>query len=386
MASAGKEKHARYFSNGIIETTLVAGETIPVYDHDGKKLGVVAGQLPVSVICSSVYAPKYHVQWNDFEGFVSERYIRKPLQTKGASENLSLKSTALLQGSPIKQFQGTSVHWFETLDEYQSCILDNIPSLTVEGSIKETLHDIFTQPNERFAWDSTIAKSSQNELGKYIGEILVPFHWCNSISSVAYPIASNNPSVDVYVLKDQKTYGISHKFGAGARASLFNLIYTEYFDDCVFQKLSKYFLENENKIEAIYRLGFETVAKMDMSDPLSVYRNLQRHAADDRLATLTPQDELIKKYFPLSLTSWFCRDIAKQLNDCPISMDMINKTIISKNIVQARLDCNAWLNGEIKYSFHDFNQCNVKIVGNKSAANDIRQKQGLLNYALFECN
>ena len=85
---------------------------------------------------------------------------------------------------------------------------------------------------------------------------------------------------------------------------------------------------------------------------------------------------------PKSATAFFCRAIAKRLNDDKMAMDQMREILAGKNYWQANLNKGEWNKGVVSFKFSNSGQASLKIFGNKSATDDIDAKQGMVNYLL----
>jgi hypothetical protein len=83
-----------------------------------------------------------------------------------------------------------------------------------------------------------------------------------------------------------------------------------------------------------------------------------------------------------SITGYFTRTIATDLNNCPNSIEFLKELIAGKKFYQANLNIQKWMKGEVEYNYVSSGKVNLKIFGDKSPLTDITAKQGLVNYLL----
>lgn len=386
MARTGQQKFTKYFCDREVQTYVK--DDAPLYEGE-QKVGFVSKGTQILVLKQDTYSPRYHIQLNDGSTFhISERFVAKPHVTFGATENLKLKTADLVKGGETRQFQGTEVAWFDDPSKLKQSIMDGIAANpNIDKVTFQVIGKIVDAPSERIQWDD-IPSTTINEIGKYLGE-LFPFLVHDVIpgrhvQSVAYPTSTNFPNLDSFLVLDgNEVIGVSSKFGQGAKASLFNLIYTPYFDNCVYQRVAETYLDLERKIDTIYSVGFTEILNKPIENPAQVYQSIVANVHEpilDDIKSEVPTEYIAS--WPQSLSSFFCRSIAAKINQCSVSMNMINKTVNQKKIVQIHLDTKKWKDGTVHLLAKQFNASTVQVVGNKSAIHDVKQKQGMLNYVI----
>lgn len=381
LSSSGKEMHTRYFSSSNVITEI--SKTTFVYSQSNERIGTLDKGSSVLVVSSPAYSSKFEVRYGDDQiGFVSNHKIRKPF-LGGASERLQIKASDLIAGGDRRQYQGTEVAWFDNKDKLIQSMLDGVAD-KVSPSVLTVLEKVFQAPLEPFEWPS-IASHEINELGKYGGEFLPHILWDN-VKASAFPLNPHYPIVDSFLIHPEgPPSGLSSKFGSGAKASLFTLIYTDAIpEDCVFKTLSTHYLNSEKPMAAVYSTGFQEILPTAFVDyPNHIYESLKNGESPIWLEAFRPVDDLaVAKAWPQSLTAYFTRKIAKRLNECETSQRWLNNLINQKNILQVHLDPLSWKHGRIKLDVKSFKDCRILVSGSKSAIKDVRAKQGLLNYSL----
>ena len=92
----------------------------------------------------------------------------------------------------------------------------------------------------------------------------------------------------------------------------------------------------------------------------------------------------IKAALPNSITSFFCRALASNMEACPETKTQFMDILCDKSYIQANLAVDKWLAGVIEFNFTKSGDSFLRIIGNKSAISDITCKQGMVNYRLYQ--
>lgn len=376
--------HAKYFafSNVLTETSSITF----VYSASNERIGQIEKGTPIKVVANTAYSTKFEIRYGDDQvGYVPNSKVRKPYHGKGASERLSIKAADLVAGGERRAFEGTEVAWFESKDALIKSMMDGLgKNGAIRPSILESFHNILRNQTATFQWPDDATQLEKNELGKYGGEFLPHVLW-QDIKASAFPLNPAYPIIDSFIIHhNDSRSGLSSKFGNGAKASLFSLIYTDQIaDNCIFKTLSTHYLNHESTMAAIYETGFSEIIPNTGANPIHIYNSLKNGETPLWLELFKPpDDEAVAKDWPMSLTAYFSRTIAKRLNECETSQKWLNSTVNQKNIFQVNLDIREWTAGCIKLDVKSFKDCSVFVTGSKSAIKDVRAKQGTINYEL----
>lgn len=384
MASSGREMHAKYFASANV-ITEVKKETF-VYAANNQKIGTLAQGTPILVVANTIYSTKFEIRYGDEKnqaGYISNSYVRKPYRG-GASERLQIKARDLVQGGDVRWFEGTEVAWFDSKVDLIKSMMDGLSqNANLRPSVLSTVERVINAPAEPFDWgDATTTEI--NEIGKYGGEFFPHLLW-HDVKASAFPIHPAYPIIDSFIIHSEgKTSGLSSKFGEGAKASLFTLIYRDDIsENCIFKTLASNYMTSERAMTAVYETGFQEIIPSTGADPMSVYNSLRNKETPLWLELFRPSDDpAVAEHWPMSLTAYFSRSIAKRLNECEISQRWLNKTINTMNTFQVNLDIKDWKLGRVNLDVKSFKNCRVYVTGSKSAIKDVTAKQGLLNYEL----
>jgi hypothetical protein len=206
---------------------------------------------------------------------------------------------------------------------------------------------------------------------------------------------------------DRKLVPISNKFGQGAKASFF----TNLLPKIVSQKKrikKSWALWNVLKAaemadfderrakEIVYNYGVRTALGITTIEaPYAevftaiVNGNVSRRSvrtvcAKIRSATSNTKilDRLTPEHGYSSITGFFTRALAADLNNCPHSIDFLKELIAAKDFYQVNLNPSKWMKGEIEYKYVPSGNVSLTMLGDKATLSDITAKQGLVNYLM----
>jgi len=240
---------------------------------------------------------------------------------------------------------------------------------------------------------------------------LVPPIIKDKVSRFILPDDPSFPGIDsVIELNDGTMLPISSKFGIGAKASFFsNLlpkgvmqsgnIIDSNFKDIVKTSLKLGF--TTKKLEAkqgakpiLYNYSINVLLALGINKPLDIFQDIKKNRNDlskmkpltisvlEKIQNMRGIDKRIINELPLSLTSFFSRMTADQLNKDKKSMEEMKRILSGKNFWQANLNISDWKKGTIRFNMTNTKKVKLIIIGNKSAIKDIDAKQGLVNYEI----
>ena len=260
-------------------------------------------------------------------------------------------------------------------------------------------------------------------MGKYLGELLLGYIILKSPSS--YPVIKGTPKyffipddpsfkgVDTFIKTTTGLYPVSNKFGVGAKASFFgNLLpialekYQYLPSNSTIKKIaditkklnisSADLLRNKGAKNIVYEYGTRVILGVPatkVKNTYDVYTNIKTSVASknltkesstviDAIKSIKNLETNIKINLPKSITAFFNRQIAAELNSDSKSLNFMLDVLAGKEFYQANLNIDRWKKGEIIYSLTKSGDVSINIIGSKSAITDIDAKQGLINYEL----
>jgi hypothetical protein len=359
----------------------------------------------------SHYSSVGHIQWED------NFFVVKPL--KGATENLQIKASTLASQGTLEVLdlfgeKDVECYTFKTARQLQDSIYKTLSdNPNVSNRILESINMFFV--SSVLKWHPDILSSEKNELGKYLGEVLIgylalageldaPF-LNGKAKKFIIPVSSCFSGVDCAIItKNDELIPISNKFGIGAKASFFsNLLPTIL----AFEKkiprgasvlrnivaIAKLFPNPERKAkEIVYEYGCRHVLKIPVVDSYQVYRDIVAEKITKPTKTVLKQighvaSPTVKAFLKKSkhfssVTGFFCRRFATDLNENESSLEFLKELLAKKDFYQANLNIAKWLKGTIEYSFTQSGEIDLTFIGVKSSLSDIAAKQGLVNYQI----
>jgi hypothetical protein len=437
MASSGKEKFDKYFKNKTVEVTIKAkpGEQIRIYDAKGSVIHQLRAGDPITVPAADTYQARYYIEFiknsKKTAGFVSETNVSKPIsgKTGGATELLGIQASTLITRGQKAQYDymGKKVSGYRfdnpraLADSVLSAFKTNRAVNRDDSGIIAAFEAYFKQTDpSTIVWNSEIAPHEINELGKYLGELLLGYMALKS-KRIQTPLSGqpkeffvpDDPSfkgVDTFMVTSAGTFPISNKFGVGAKASFFGNILPQSLD--MYNTLprgtlrdlattaksinigSNDLLKNKGAKEIVYEYGVRHILGLkekDVPKSYDVYNDIRSANGDMKklnqhsrnvvgaIQAQNPEKNILNA-LPKSVTAYFTRTIADQLNSDAASIDKMLELVAGKGFYQANLDINAWRAGKIQYRITPSGQAAIKVIGSKSAIDNIEASQGLVNY------
>ena len=359
--------------------------------------------------------------------------------TGGGSESLGVRAETLIIDGVTKDdfmFMGkpVKVKCFDSAQGIKSSIVNGLKK---NSRVSDVIIDTFKAWGKKnwntITWKGNIPDNEINQLGKYGGEVITgvmgfederAFHWQGTnplagtqkkVKFFCVPIDPAFAGVDTFLeLQNGCKVAISNKYGKGAAASFFANILPyamKYKKESKARTTLRYLIEiAESKgvtpekmkgrgapsKQILYEYGFRHILNISptvIRDPYSIYTKIKQGIndndiaiiinsvktyLDDRTTTLLGTAD-IEKHLPKSLTSFFARVTAEQLNQKE-NLDPMIDILAGKNFWQANLDARKWKEGIISYSMFNSGEINLQIIGSKGAIKDIEMKEGMINY------
>jgi hypothetical protein len=345
--------------------------------------------------------------------------LAKPL-TKGIKGNVaSLDARAFSKKGTADTFsyadQEVAVAKFTSANQIRDSILEGMRDSPLLSEAYEEMFKGFFETG-KIEWAPNTPPAMINKLGVYVGELLVgwvllskktaSYFSRNPFTGIAkafyLPTDPSFSGVDSFIeMSDGSYYGISSKFGKGAKASIFtNLLKigiekesklksSVFKDICAIAKNNN--LKYTSSRSIVYHYGIRKlldISSTQIRDPDSIYTQAYSGKSSKELdmvvgAILRITDNKdIKAALPNSISSFFNRTIAQKLNDDAESLSQIEEILTGKDYWQANLDINKWTKGTVHFTFVKSSAAVIKLYGNKSAIPDLSCKQGWINYEL----
>jgi hypothetical protein len=384
-----------------------------MFSATGKKYGVLYFSRSVTA-SSSINAGTLGMQYSG---------------RKGATENLKIQSDKLIKSGKfenrILNDQEVRCAVFSRADDLESSILTALSeNRNVGPHIHDAVKDYFNSQNlNKFEWDGSFRDSDINELGKYLGELIIGVivlrkKTLNKFSQDIFSrevikefVVPDDPSfsgVDsAFVKKDGSLIPISSKLGVGAKASFFTnflpkVINKPGLDNSVINdiataarsiNITKSMLDSKKGAKEItYEYGIRKILGIGSNkirNTYQVFLDAKKNKITSEVALVIEEikknpmiDKKVKDQLPMSITAAFSREIARRLNSDKKSIDIVAGVLAGKNFYQANLDINRWKKGEVYFKLLLSGESVVSFIGSKAAINDIDAKQGLVNYEL----
>lgn len=444
MASTGRDKWTKYFQDSV-HTTIDAKKElngIPVYIEPYGKGNTKNGDTlaegdKIRTMKMPEYNSRYLIEYQSGAktktGYVSEKFIAKPINAANAmagTESLGIRAETLITGGKKITFkfldQDISAYEFTSATTLGNSILAGMKANQKvnrdDSGIVRAFEDYFAgRDASKIKWNQEITESELNQLGKYVGELLVGYmalkKQTTSFRTPLYTgtaarfIIPDDPAftgVDSFLeLTDKSIVPISSKFGGGAKASFFaNLFYkvmklssSKVPPSCFLGKMvssvkkanvtAEMLEKSRGTMESVYSVGVRDILGLSITTPINVKKQIAdgklKAEADLVIASIgnySGTDKVVLENLPLSVTAFFSREIAKKLNADAKSIQILKEILVGKNFVQANLNIANWKKGDIHYTFLKSGDATLSIIGSKAGAKDINAKQGTVNYEL----
>lgn len=348
---------------------------------------------------------------------------------KGATENLGIQSDKLITGGSFENRslndQNVRCAVFKRSSVLETSILNALEkNVAVGPHIYDAVKDYFNSPNlNKFQWNDSFRDSDINELGKYLGELLIGVivlrkKTTNMFSqdifigqNITEFIVPDDPSfsgVDsAFVKKNGDLIPVSSKLGVGAKASFFTnflpkVITKTGLGDSVINdiaitaksiNITKNMLDAKRGAKEItYEYGIRKILGIGpnkIKNTYQIFKDAKEKKMTKEVMLVMQEikknpmiDQKVKDQLPMSITAAFSREIARRLNNDNKSIDIVSGVLSGKNFYQANLDINKWKRGEVYFKLLLSGAAVVSFIGSKAAISDIDAKQGLVNYEL----
>jgi hypothetical protein len=339
----------------------------------------------------------------------------KPLS--GPTENLRLKGAALAIYGTVEYLtlmgqENVKCFTFKTPKEIANSVLlslkDNEKYIPVE--IYNSFKRYFRRKDPtHMTWDDNISQSDMCELGKNAGEMLIGYlaimgklKGLPKAKKFIVPASENFPCCDSAILTgNNRMIVISSKFGEGAAASFFSNI-LEPARKLKPTKLKKAPILCKvancpgEALEVIYEYGIRHILKIgkyNIDDPYNVYMELRLGAiGSDTKQVISAVKKLSKNVHILkhlneekgysSITGFFTREMARRLNECPGSVELMKEILAAKEFYQANLNIAKWMEGKIEFKFSYSGNIELKLEGRRASLADVSAHSGKIGYIL----
>lgn len=305
---------------------------------------------------------------------------------------------------------------FDSAKKIEDSIIDGCKSNRLLGpNIAAAFQEFFK--TGKIAWSPDTDAPVISKLGVYIGEVLVGWVFLKNKQREHFsknpfkgkpkkfilPIDPAFSGVDSFIeMSDGSYYSLSSKLDEGAAASLFsNLlkigIETERdLKKSVFKSLCKVAKDNgltyKKSREIVYNYGIRNILNItNIPDVNVVYNQIISNKLGTEakkviaaISNYKDVDQIVKTNLSSgrSVSAFFNREIAKQLNEDVASVNQMLNILQGKDYWQGNLDKKEWVNGNIQYNWLSSAEASLKIIGNKGGADDPTSKQGWINYRL----
>tara|TARA_Y100000310_G_scaffold339687_1_gene433136 strand:+ start:770 stop:2098 length:1329 start_codon:yes stop_codon:yes gene_type:complete len=439
MATDGQKKWERYFYDGDKDTVISAQKTgsVAVLDDNNRPIDTLKHGHPITVPKAKEYNAKYAITYKKngqkFMGRVPQKAVSKPITRKEQFQKLNIDVANLMNdanvprkdifiaGKPVRSFILTT-----SKDIAAATMRGLKKNPNVNEKIIEVMENYFAQTDPTtINWGTEIPRSHIDELGVFIGEILIGYIAFKNggKKSIVPNIITKKPKV--FVLPDDPSFPgidslielndgtmvpISSKFGVGAKASFFSNLLPKAMNTIgnikpstilkiakVTNKLGLTADNLEKKKGAkdiLYHFGVNEILGIKTDKALDIFQDINKNGKTQKfknpltmkvLLAIQNQkglDPRIKKGLPFSVTAFFSRTIAAMLMANKPSMDEMKRILSGKNFWQANLNITVWRKGNILFKMTTTKKVELKIIGSKSSIDDISGKQGMLNYEL----
>lgn len=419
MASSGKQKFDKYFAGKPRVETYAKGQRGQDVCVFGKPLGpCVLGTIPnghpITVLPAATFEGRYRIEYRDHQGclavgFISDANTGKP-KGNGLLGMVLERITAsdFIAGAPTTEYDGVKCYVFHDGETLLQTIKRNAERIKIDSHLLETIRGL---PHVR--WSGDALEQERKRLGVYLGELLIGHQalvggtglapWGKS-SRFLIPADPSFCGVDSWIDDGETVWPVSSKFGHGAAASVFSNILplaikrgaTGVLGELVAASkdagvTAETLLNKTGSKDVLYHYGMRSVLNVDIRDPVSIFAAVKNGRHHPRLIDVTDAirshpfaSDQIKAALPNSITSFFCRVLAANMEACPDTKTQFMGILCDKSYIQANLAVDKWLAGVIEFKFTKSGDSFLRIVGNKSAISDITCKQGMVNYRLYQ--
>lgn len=419
MASSGKQKFDKYFAGKTRVETYAKGQRGQAVCVFGKPLGPwVLGTIPnghpITVLPAATFEGRYRIEYRDHRdclavGFISDANTGKP-KGNGLLGMVLERITAsdFIAEAQTTEYSGVKCYVFHDGETLLQTIKRNAELIKIDSHLLETIRGL---PAVR--WSDNALEQERKRLGVYLGELLIGYQalvgetglapW-GKASRFLIPCDPSFCGVDSWIDDGETVWPVSSKFGHGAAASVFSNILplaikrgaTGVLGELVAASkdagvTAENLLNKTGSKDVLYHYGMRTVLKVNIGNPVSIFTAVKNGHHHPRLIDVTEAirihpfaSDQIKAALPNSITSFFCRALAANMEACPETKEQFIDILCDKSYIQANLAVDRWLAGVIEFRFTESGDSFLRIIGNKSAISDITCKQGMVNYRLYQ--
>ena len=419
MASSGRQKFDKYFAGKTRVETYAKGQRGQSVCVFGKPLGPwVLGTIPnghpITVLPAATFEGRYRIEYRDHRdclavGFISDANTGKP-KGNGLLGMVLERITAsdFIAEAQTTEYNGVKCYVFHDGEALLQTIKRNAERIKIDSHLMETIRGL---PHVR--WSADALEQERKRLGVYLGELLIGYQALVGETGLApwgkakrflIPADPSFCGVDSWIDDGEAVWPVSSKFGHGAAASVFSNILplainrgaTGVLGELVAASkdagvTAERLLNKTGSKDVLYHYGMRTVLNVDIRDPVSIFAAVKNGRHHPRLIDVTDAirshpfaSDQIKAALPNSITSFFCRVLASNMEACPETKEQFMDILCDKSYIQANLAVDKWLSGVIDFCFTKSGDSFLRIIGNKSAISDITCKQGMVNYRLYQ--
>lgn len=419
MASSGKQKFDKYFAGKTRVETYAKGQRGQAVCVFGKPigpcvLGTIPNGHPITVLPAASFEGRYRIEYRDHRdciavGFISDANTGKP-KGNGLLGMVLERITAsdFIAEAQTTEYNGVKCYVFNDGETLLKTIKRNAERINIDSHLLETIRGL---PYVR--WSGDALEQERKRLGVYLGELLIGYQalvgetglapW-GKASRFLIPCDPSFCGVDSWIDGGDAVWPVSIKFGNGAAASVFSNILplaikrgaTGVLGELVAASrdagvTAETLLNKTGSKDVLYHYGMKTVLNVDIGNPVSIFVAVKNGRQHPRLNDVTEAirshpfaSDQIKAALPNSITSFFCRALAANMEACTETKEQFIDILCDKSYIQANLVVDKWLSGVIDFRFTKSGESFLRIIGNKSAISDITCKQGMVNYRLFQ--
>lgn len=363
-------------------------------------------------------------------GKVSANAVNRPT----GSETLGVRAETLILGGKLEKVKyGTAMVECRTFTSAGEIAASMVKGLDDNPKVPDYITEDFRKYQKsktwnRFEWNESIPKNEMNQLGKYAGEVITGLIGMSTYASRAFhpnilsgkgkvsrfcvPTDPAFSGVDVFFcMKDGSIIPVSNKYGKGAAASFFTNLLPEALS-VPLKTLSNSPLKDIVKIAdslqvtvaiakkggpngkakpIIYEYGIRKLLGFSKAQIRDAYADVYEPLRQGKMTPTTNKvvkaienysgvDAVVIKNLPKSVTAFFCREIAKNLNASKGASTDMTKILAGKNYWQANLNDRKWAKGDVDYRMTNSGNVVINVIGSKAPTTDIVASQGLINY------
>lgn len=419
MASSGKQKFDKYFAGKTRVETYAKGQrgqTVCVYGNPigPLVLGAIPNGHPITVLPAATFEGRYRIEYRDRReclvvGFISDANTGKP-KGNGLLGMVLERITAsdFIAEAQTTEYNGVKCYVFHDGETLLQTIKRNAERIKIDSHLLDMIRGL---PYVR--WSNDALEQERKRLGVYLGELLIGYQALVGEAGAApwgkakrflIPADSSFCGVDSWIDDGETVWPVSSKFGHGAAASVFSNILplaikrgaTGVLGELVAASgdagvTAETLLNKTGSKDVLYHYGMRTVLKVNVGNPVSIFTAVKNGHHHPRLKDVTEAirnhpmaSDKIRAALPNSITSFFCRALAANMEACPETKEQFMDILCDKSYIQANIAVDKWLAGVIDFRFTKSGESFLRIIGNKSAISDITCKQGMVNYRLYQ--